>query len=597
MSAYNFYNPQRFSSYKKRSYTPHIQTKHVTDVEIKSFIVSILKGIGLSDNNISNITDNEGMIIFSKAFTHPSYDSHNNYEYLEFRGDPVVNMTITQYLQQRFPRIISIKWITRIKHNLVGKKELAKLSERQGFLKYIRYGQHILNIIRSENKYTDEDYLSMLEDVFEAFFGAIIIVCGQKYRNGIGYSIAYAIMRKMLDNIKISLKWTDVFDSKSRLKEFYDSLVWPFQKSLITREKDNGGFYSFMVGYFDRRNNKPIEMIDNTNIDFVNRVVLGKAEGINAEVAENKVANIVFNTLFKKYNLRPKRQDPYTAKEQSENLPVPKIPFEFKNYMVNIFKYAGVKKSSIKEFTSSEYLFDYWLCFIDPSYNSISNNRMYKMLGITTIDLSVIEYIGKKFSHIRSEDWLTRIKHSVVSKQIFLKLAIKLKFGKYIKYGKFVKEHIEKHGTTLIDNKIYIQLLKGTFKALLGSIVHIIDKKREIGVGYTVASRIISYFLEGENISSEYKDIYDAKTRLKELYDTLGWNFKRDFVENRTESGFTIMVYGYPSGNRKRYIQNKVLLATVSGSDKKVASQQAAQNALDKLEKYYGIREVKTFAR
>jgi len=61
-----------------------------------------------------------------------------------------------------------------------------------------------------------------LEDVFEAFFGATEFILDSQIRNGVGYAICYNIIENLFNEIKISLKYEDLYDAKTRLKENFD---------------------------------------------------------------------------------------------------------------------------------------------------------------------------------------------------------------------------------------------------------------------------------------------------------------------------------------------------------------------------------------
>jgi hypothetical protein len=63
------------------------------------------------------------------------------------------------------------------------------------------------------------------EDVFEAFFGLTFLLCEKHYNDsGIAFKICYKITKNMFDNVKISLRYEDIFDAKTRLKELFDNL-------------------------------------------------------------------------------------------------------------------------------------------------------------------------------------------------------------------------------------------------------------------------------------------------------------------------------------------------------------------------------------
>ncbi len=61
-----------------------------------------------------------------------------------------------------------------------------------------------------------------LEDVFEAFFGATSIIVNSKIKSNSGYNICYNIIKSLFNETEISLKYEDLYDAKTRLKETMD---------------------------------------------------------------------------------------------------------------------------------------------------------------------------------------------------------------------------------------------------------------------------------------------------------------------------------------------------------------------------------------
>ena len=62
----------------------------------------------------------------------------------------------------------------------------------------------------------------LLEDVFEAFIGATAYILDNNIRQGVGYAIVYDILASIFDGMEISLKYEDLYDAKTRLKELID---------------------------------------------------------------------------------------------------------------------------------------------------------------------------------------------------------------------------------------------------------------------------------------------------------------------------------------------------------------------------------------
>lgn len=159
--------------------------------------------------------DEESMKIYSDAFTHISIDSDRNYEYLEILGDVTCNKSIVWYIKDRFPQLQNsegVKVIARLRINLVSKKNFSIIADQLGFTEFIS----------CEKDIKDQKGKSILEDVFEAFFGATELLIDKMISPGAGYSICYRIIKNILDEQYISLDYEDLYDPITRLKETFD---------------------------------------------------------------------------------------------------------------------------------------------------------------------------------------------------------------------------------------------------------------------------------------------------------------------------------------------------------------------------------------
>lgn len=177
---------------------------------------SVLRCSTLKKKYIDKITNPEGMRLYEQSFTHSSVSSIN-YEWLEILGDATLNKCIVWYINNRFPMLQNadgVKVIARLKINLVSKNNFSEIAERLGFLPFIRFDQ--------ENMKTKVNIKSMLEDVFEAFFGATELLIDKLVGPGSGYGICYHLLKNIMDPLPISLKYEDLYDPITRLKETFD---------------------------------------------------------------------------------------------------------------------------------------------------------------------------------------------------------------------------------------------------------------------------------------------------------------------------------------------------------------------------------------
>lgn len=173
---------------------------------------------GLKKKFIDKITEPEGMALYQRAFTHESVDPVLNYQWLEILGDETLNKCVVWYINSRFPQLHNkegVKVIARLKINLVSKKHFSEIARRLGFLPYIRYDP-----LNNTGKPCQE--MDLLEDTLEAFFGATEMLIDQAVSTGSGYGICYHLIKNILDPVPISLKYEDLYDAVTRLKELSD---------------------------------------------------------------------------------------------------------------------------------------------------------------------------------------------------------------------------------------------------------------------------------------------------------------------------------------------------------------------------------------
>lgn len=134
--------------------------------EIKKF--SKLLNIEVKDENLLN-----------EALTHPSFNfelNRNNspdYERLEFLGDSVLRMSISDFLFDKYPCCDEGK-LTKIRAFLVSDKFLAGIADNLGIKEYLNIGEH-------EEKDGGRNKESILACTMEAIFGALYKANGYEY--------------------------------------------------------------------------------------------------------------------------------------------------------------------------------------------------------------------------------------------------------------------------------------------------------------------------------------------------------------------------------------------------------------------------------
>jgi len=115
--------------------------------------------------------------LFEQAFTHRSYinessevDTHN--ERLEFLGDAVVELVVTDFLYQKYPDKPEGE-LTALRAALVRRNTLGKIGQKLNFVDYLRMS-------KGELSNTEKARAVILSNTFEAFVGALYLDQGIK---------------------------------------------------------------------------------------------------------------------------------------------------------------------------------------------------------------------------------------------------------------------------------------------------------------------------------------------------------------------------------------------------------------------------------
>ena len=153
----------------------------------------------IEDNLKVNFKDKKLLL---QAITHKSFDSKTNYEKLEFLGDRVLGLTISEKLIELYPNE-KVGELDKKMASLVNKNKCCEVGKLLSLDKYIAIG----NSNKKKSKIEDK----IISDCCESVIGAIFLDKG------------FDISRKFILNIwKDFIKKSDqvVIDSKTKLQEF-----------------------------------------------------------------------------------------------------------------------------------------------------------------------------------------------------------------------------------------------------------------------------------------------------------------------------------------------------------------------------------------
>ena len=149
--------------------------------------------------------------LLQEALTHKSAGTPN-YERLEFLGDAVLELVVTEQIYRLHPTLDEGA-MTRMRVALVRRESLAEVAKRLQLGRYLQFGQ-------GERKSGGMHRASILADSFEALVGAV-------YLDG-GFEVAREVIKAQFDWDKLQTVSADgLKDSKTLLQEWLQAQNLP----------------------------------------------------------------------------------------------------------------------------------------------------------------------------------------------------------------------------------------------------------------------------------------------------------------------------------------------------------------------------------
>ncbi|MDI9354672.1 MAG: ribonuclease III [Cyanobium sp. MAG06] len=179
--------------------------------------------------------------IYEQAFTHRSYINENpknvsgHNERLEFLGDAVLELLVSEYLYKKYPNITEGE-LTSIRSAMVNTHTLAKTAEDLQFNQYLK-------LSKGESKDTGKARISILADTFEAFLGGIYLDCG--------LSVSKIFLENNLFNRENDArKDTMLREAKSIIQEYSQDKLGITPSYKVIEEKGPDHNKDFVVGIY-----------------------------------------------------------------------------------------------------------------------------------------------------------------------------------------------------------------------------------------------------------------------------------------------------------------------------------------------------------
>lgn len=206
---------------------------------------------------------------------------------------------------------------------------------------------------------------------------------------------------------------------------------------------------------------------------------------------------------------------------------------------------------------------NYWAkCFTHKSVDPTNNYDTMEFYGDKVMNFVFSAYIRKRFEDKLDQAKGTLILNQYMSKPFQAELAERLGLPEYIRYDPACPN-------------VNTSVKEDVLEAFFGCLNNLVDDRIQEGMGSIYCRNLITEIFNTVPISPE--DIQkDPKTRLKELFEKLGWGEPSYVTKNSDDPR---------QGEYRVDIRNRTtgaLLGTGYGSSKK-AEAQAAENALNKL--------------
>jgi dsRNA-specific ribonuclease len=186
------------------------------DDSFKELIFVILGNVS-SEKYKKTLLSDLSMSYFSTAFTHPSADSQNNYNFLKALGHVSFQKNIVWYLSRNkmiLDKTKLEKIITDYKIRLI--KSLGKIIVHNIF-DYITIDKKYKSLLIDSG---NEE--KIIQAILESFFGAVELVLDMKHSIGTGNQVVYESVTSIFDRY-IELEETIEKDPKTVLNEIFIS--------------------------------------------------------------------------------------------------------------------------------------------------------------------------------------------------------------------------------------------------------------------------------------------------------------------------------------------------------------------------------------
>lgn len=548
--------------------------KPITEHDIKTMMAKMQ----IDDNfEVTNID------LYQQSLTHKSYMGEktgatlpgkfridlqeNSYERLEFLGDSVLHLILAEYLYSRY-QDQDEGFLTRLRTKIENSESFAYLSEQIGLPQFVVIAKQIEISQGRHNR-------NILEDVFEAFNGALFLDAG--------IHVCKQLMIKLVES-KIDISKLLLYDTnyKDRLLRYYHQQKWIDPVYYELGRSGPAHSRKFTVYVLDD-NKKRVGLGTEASKKRAEQIAAREAlrhfgilseemcEVVPEKLTEEKPTsspeketkddndNEEEDHIPLIYNKNNKLVSKKNIKQILSFLSTEKVP-KFSVGNLKLYQLALTHKSYVKKTVPDEIM----LKIVDTKEDSLdlqeSSYERLKFLGSSVLHMVLAYYLFRRFPE-EDEGFLTRLRTKIENGETVAYLAKEIGITDYI----LISEQIEiTHGR---ENK---RILKETCSAFIGALY--------LDTGYSICESFLTQLLEKKiDVSKILQHDTNYKDRLLRHYHQMKWPDPVYYEQARSGPAHERQFTMYVNDNKRRKI------GSGTGTSKKVAEQLAAKQALTHL--------------
>ena len=246
-------------------------------------------------------------------------------------------------------------------------------------------------------------------------------------------------------------------------------------------------------------------------------------------------------------------------------------------FIKQLFNKSKIDDKYLKVLITPKALSTYKVAFTSNTVNSENNYELYEYIGDTAANTAVVMYFFNTFPQLQNVKYiniLNRLKIVHVSKDSYSKIAENLGFWSHIKYDANVameKPLLKKNRDALLED---------VFEAFIGATyIILLEEFKMVGVSSQIIYNFIKEIFDKKEISFAPEDLYDPKTRLKELFEVKK-NVSNPLVERFGRPRYTDAPQPATS-TVLTFTNDSKLKFFGSGNSKQHSHKIAAQQAID----------------